>query len=163
MQLAQAAADAAQARNSLLIGYGDPALAKMLLGQPSANAAAANPFSTLKNLDYQGGLQRDDLEEGLNRGNVWYGSAHAAKLAQLDRSPAGPEGRGVGAGAVRAGPDRPPAARRPVPGPDEPGRPRSPSEGERRRRRRAAAASPASTRRRRCPSELYPELYPGRR
>src|SRR5262245_18726846 len=96
MQLAQAEADAAQARGQLLIGYGDPYLARSLLGPQLGAAAGANPFSTLANLDFQSTFEKDQLEEALSRNNLWYSSARADQLTNLGRAQLGRKAEAAG-------------------------------------------------------------------
>lgn len=68
---ADATSGAIAAKNRALLGYGDPNLAKSVLGDDTlAQAAANNPTSTLANLAHQRTTNLHDLTEGLNKDNL---------------------------------------------------------------------------------------------
>jgi hypothetical protein len=68
---ADATSGALKAKQDVLRGYGDPNLAKSVLGDDTlAEAAGNNPTSTLANLAHQRTTNLHDLTEGLNKDNL---------------------------------------------------------------------------------------------
>jgi hypothetical protein len=69
----QAQAAALKQQQQQILGYGDPNVARRVLGDESlAQAAAGNPTSTLHQLDTQHDRNLHDLTEGLNQQNLLY-------------------------------------------------------------------------------------------
>jgi hypothetical protein len=69
----QARASALKQKYDLLLGYGDPELARSVLGDESlATAAAGNPTSTRAQLSQSRDRNLHDLTEGLNQANLLY-------------------------------------------------------------------------------------------
>jgi hypothetical protein len=68
---ADATSSALRAKQDVLRGYGDPTLAKAVLGDDTlAQAAGSNPTSTLADLAHQRQTNLHDLTEGLNKDNL---------------------------------------------------------------------------------------------
>lgn len=88
MQAANVAAAEAQAqaaRQQALISYGyDPALeAQGVYGDAgTAGSAKANPFSTLSSLSQQHQQRQKNLNESLNKANLFYSSTRGTQLGQ---------------------------------------------------------------------------------
>jgi len=70
----QANAQALKQRQTLLTGYGDPNLAKAVLGEndPTVQAAGQNPASIVAQLATQHGRNQAALEDALNKANLFY-------------------------------------------------------------------------------------------
>jgi len=85
--LATSQATAAARQQQLLTAYGDPALARSILGadSPYATAAEQNPFSTLASLRYGYGQAQNALNENLNKANLFYSSTRGNALNEQAR------------------------------------------------------------------------------
>ena len=83
--MASSEAQSAARQQQLLTAYGDPELARMMLGadSPYATAAEQNPFSTLANLRYGYGQSQNQLINNLSP-NLFYSSTRAR--AQEDQT-----------------------------------------------------------------------------
>jgi hypothetical protein len=79
----QANAEAMKQRQQQLLAYGDPNLARSVLGDESfAQAAAGNPTSTLAQLGQQHSRNTHDLTEALNANNLLYGGYRVTQEQQ---------------------------------------------------------------------------------
>jgi hypothetical protein len=78
-----AQAQAMNQRQGQLLGYGDANLAQSVLGDPTiAQAAGANPTSTLAQLGQRRTQNIHDLTEGLNKQNLFYGGYRVTQEQQ---------------------------------------------------------------------------------
>lgn len=81
--IATADAQALAARQKALINFGYSSELGNLYGdQGTQGAAQANPYSVLKELENSHNLRQKNLNEGLNRSNLWYSSTRGAKLGE---------------------------------------------------------------------------------
>jgi hypothetical protein len=81
-----ARAAALQQKQAQLLQYGDPALARSLLGDETiAQAAAANPNSTVQQLGTQRDHNLHQLTEDLNKGNLLFGGYRINQEDQAGR------------------------------------------------------------------------------
>lgn len=79
----QARAQALQQKQQQLLSYGDPSLVQGLLGDATlAQAAGANPTSTLAGLSQQRDRNTHDLTENLNKQNLGYSGYRVTQETQ---------------------------------------------------------------------------------
>lgn len=81
---ALAQATALAKRKQAAIEYGDPTGIEGI-DEQTAKAARENPFSILKNLEHSYQTGREDLEEGLNAANLFYGGYRGKQLGEAAR------------------------------------------------------------------------------
>jgi hypothetical protein len=80
----QAQASALAKRKQAAIEYGDPTGVEGI-DDATSKAASENPFSVLKNLEHGYKTGTADLEEGLNKGNLFYSGYRGQQLGEAAR------------------------------------------------------------------------------
>jgi hypothetical protein len=81
---ATATAQALAKREQAAIEYGDPSGVEGI-SDTAKSAASANPFSILKNLEHGYSTGVTDLEEGLNKANLFYSGYRGKELGEAAR------------------------------------------------------------------------------
>lgn len=82
---ANAQASALAKRKQAALEYGDPTGVEGV-DEATAKAARENPFSILKNMEHAYGTGRRDLEEGLNKANLFYSGYRGQQLGEAARA-----------------------------------------------------------------------------
>lgn len=84
-------------RKQTLIDYGyDPALSSLYPDQPTSDAAQQNPFSFLANLGHGYDVAGHNLDEQLNKQNLFYSGYRGTQLGELARSEGQQQAAGYG-------------------------------------------------------------------
>lgn len=82
---AEAQASAAAKKKQAALEYGDPTGVEGI-DEQTAKAARENPFSILRGMEHSYGLGVQDLEEGLNKGNLFYSGYRGQQLGEAGRT-----------------------------------------------------------------------------